>query len=271
MKQVISLALLTFTEGIRDRALLGILLISVLMLGANILFMDMFGYDMGKVMVDLNISTIVFAGLLLTFFVNINLMAKDIDKYTIYCVLAKPLSRSQYIIGKYSGLMLLLLSAIFMLTIFSIGGATIVKNSVPPVYFKSFSWVCYFQAIGYSTLMFLLLNAIVIFFSSLSSSSFLTLLFSVATYIVGQTIEEIVIFFQGEAQRSGYSSPMNESFVNVLQYIFPNLSAFDIKVMASHGKLLSIHHTVMLTGYSICYTLLLIFFAAVIFSKRELA
>jgi ABC-type transport system involved in multi-copper enzyme maturation permease subunit len=269
MNRIWALAILTFKEGIRDRALYGITIIALMMLLATILITNLFGYELGKVMVDLNLSTIAFAGLLLTFFVNINLMAKDIDKRTIYCVLSKPISRNEYILGKFTGLILLVFVALSFLALFSAVVASVLKSSSPAYYFRDFSWLCYLQAFLYELMMFLILNAIVVFFSSITTSSFLTLLFSVATYITGQSIEEVVQFFKGEAVTSGISSPVNQRIVEVFQYIFPNLSAFDIKTLASHGKLIATSHTLAIFGYGLIYTVLLLFFACLIFNRRE--
>jgi len=269
IRRIVALTHITFIEGIRDRALYGITIVALMMLATNILFTNLFGHELGKIMVDLNLSTISFAGLLLTFFVNINLMSKDIDRQTIYCVLSKPFSRGEYIVGKYLGLLSLMITAIFLLTVCSGGIAWFVKNSVADYFFRTFSWTCYAQAILYIMLMFTMLNAVVIFFSSISTSAFLTVLFSVATYIVGQSIEEVAFFFKGEAVTAGYSSKFNEFLIDSFQYVVPNFSAFDIKTMASHGKLMSMNHTIALIGYTVIYSLLLLFFASHIFKRRE--
>ena len=269
MNRIRALAILTFKEGIRDRALYGITIVALMMLLATILITSLFAHELGKVMVDLNLSTIAFAGLLLTFFVNINLMAKDIDKRTIYCVLSKPISRTEYILGKYAGLILLVFVALFFLFLFSAGVAWAIKSSHPVYYFRDFSWFCYLQAFCYELMMFMLLNAIIIFFSSITTSSFLTLLFSIAVYITGQSIEEVVQFFKKEASGSGCSGSINHHFIEIIQYIFPNLSAFDIKTLASHGKLIDAGHTAAIFGYSIIYTMLILFIAALIFNRRE--
>ncbi|MCB2183205.1 MAG: ABC transporter permease [Desulfobulbaceae bacterium] len=264
-----SVAVLTYKEGIRDRALHGIGLLALFMLLATLLATQLFGYDIGKVTVDLTLSTIGLAGLLMTFFININLIAKDIDKRTIYCVLSKPISRSQYVLGKYIGLALLITVSLTCLIAFSSVVAYLCKASYAEAYFKDFSWTCYYQACGYELLMLLLLNGFVLFYSSITSSSFLTMLFAVSTYIVGQTIEEIVVFFQKEAETIGFSSPLIQHTVETFQYILPNLSAFDIKTMASHGKLMTMSHTVFLVGYSVAYTALLLYMAILIFKRRE--
>lgn len=270
MNRIILLAVLTFKEGIRDRALFGITLIALLMLAVTILITGLYAHQLGKVMVDLNLSTIAFSGLLLTLFVNINLMAKDIDKKTIYCVLSKPISRTEYILGKYTGLILLTSVCLSFLFIVSAGLVMANKSMSPPYFFREFLWSCYFQAFFYELLMFMLLNAVVIFFSSISTSSFLTLIFSLTTYIAGQTIEEVVTFFQKEAAQVNIaSSKFNEFVIYACQYVFPNFSAFDIKTMAAHGKIISAGHTFAVVSYCCLYTGLLLFFASVIFNRRQ--
>ncbi|CCK80294.1 ABC transporter permease [Desulfobacula toluolica] len=270
MQRIKALTILTFKEGMRDRALHGITVMALLMLMTVILLTNLFGHELGKVMVDLCLSTIALAGLLLTFFININLMAKDIDKRTIYSVLSKPISRTEYVIGKYLGLILLVFVALSLLCLFSVAIILMTKNTAPAKYFQDFSWVCYFQAFSYEMMMFFLLNAIVIFFSSITTSSFLTLIFSLCVYIAGQSIEEVVIFFKKEALLYKASSPINEVAIQFIQYIFPNLSAFDIKIFSSHGKLMSLENTLTIFGYSIIYSILLLFFASLIFNRREL-
>lgn len=270
MKRIFALSILTFKEGIRDRALYGITILAGMMLLATILFTNLFAHELGKVMVDLCLSTISFAGLLLTFFVNINLMAKDIDRRTIYSVLSKPMSRTEYVVGKYIGLILLVFVSLTLLAVFSSGVIMIIKGMEAAQYFKSFSWACYFQAFSFILMMFVVLNAVILFFSSITTSSFLTLIFSLSVYVTGQTIEEVVFFFRKEALVYKLSSPINELIVKYLQYVFPNLSAFDIKMFASHGKLMPLSHSLGLLGYSVAYAALLLFFSALIFNRREL-
>ena len=89
-----AIAVISFEEGIRNRALYGITLFALLLFGATALVAGMIPREVGKVAVDMALSTVSFTGLLLVLFVGINLMAKDLDKRTIYTVLARPISRS---------------------------------------------------------------------------------------------------------------------------------------------------------------------------------
>src|SRR6266571_3348474 len=104
MKPLFPIAAITFKEGIRNRAIYGISIIALLMLVVNFLISQMIMREVGKVAVDIALSTVSFSGLLLVFFVGINLMAKDLDRKTIYMVLARPISRTQYMDGKFLGM-----------------------------------------------------------------------------------------------------------------------------------------------------------------------
>lgn len=267
IRRIWFLAALTFREGIRDRAVAGVIGIALLMFLATIAITSMFGYEIGKVAMDLNLSVVAFTGLLLCFFVNINLMAKDIDKRTIYCVLSKPISRPEYVIGKYFGTLSLILISILLLAGFGAVMIALIKWSTSSVGFTGFRWQCYFQAVFYEIEMFLILNSVIVLFSSFSSSSFLTLLYSLATYIVGQSIEEVIQFLKISKQLEGI---VNRFFWYGVEFIFPNFSAFDIKVFASHGMLMPPTHSMALCFYSLAYATMLLFLAIKIFSRREL-
>lgn len=268
-KRLFSLIILSFKEGVRDRALIGIGLFSLLMMGSALIIVGMFMRELHKVSVDINLSAITLAGLLLTFFVSINLMAKDIDKHTIYCVLSKPFSRSQYIWGKYLGIMLIMFAAFCILTLCSSVTIFLIKSQYE-LYFKGFSWGSFYTAVYSQFLMFFLLNAIVIFFSTITTSSFITLLFSIATYIAGQTIEEVVNFLKTQNSVDMIMSKSVHTIIDIAQYILPNLSVFDLKVQSAHAVAVSSGYLVAITGYSLIYTTILLLSASFIFSRREL-
>lgn len=270
LKKISSLSILTFKEGVRDRAIFGIGLFSLMMMAVTLIIIGFFMRELNKVAVDINLSVISLAGLLLTFFVSINLMAKDIDKRTIYCVMSKPFSRAEYIWGKYLGLLLILSAAFGLLTLCTSFTIALAKFQYA-AWFGSFSWIEYYKALYASFLMFFILNAIVIFFSSITSSSFITLLFSISIYIAGQSIEEVVIYLKKgigkEADVAGYI----HNIVDVIQYILPNLSIFDVKVQAAHAISISFEYLAGISVYAAIYSTVLVLAACLIFSKRELA
>ena len=270
MQRIWALALLTFKEGMRDRALYGIFLFSLMVMALGFVVVGFFMRELSKVASDFNLSALTFGGLLLTLFVNNQLLAKDIDKRTIYIVLSRPYGRGEYIVSKYLGLMLLTSAAIFMLAVCASAGVGLSYLRYP-AYFESFSFKIFLLAIFGEFLMLAVLNAVVVFFASFSSSAFLTLLFSTAVYIVGETIETVVRFLKTQAQST--EVPMAaavEALLNVCRYIIPNLYVFYLKVQAAHCMAVSRSYFNFITFYSMATVLVLLFLASQIFKGREL-
>lgn len=269
MKAVWSLALITFKEGIRNRALYGIALLALFLFGLNITVAGFFMRDIGKVTVDMNLTALTVAGLLLVFFVGVNLMAKDIDRKTIHLVLSKPISRGQYIWGKYLGILFFVTVSLLLLLVCSTLTVVLLKGMYAN-YFSGFSWSVFFIAEFFVLLKFWVLTAIVVFFSAITSSSLITLIFSLASYVAGVTIEEVVLYVQSEfAAQERMISESLKSFIEVISYILPNFAVFDFTVEAAHGLAINSSRMFLAGGYGALYIVILLLLAAFIFQRRE--
>ena len=262
-----ALAILTFKEGIRERAIYGIGLAALLFSSVSIPITGFFMRDLDKISVDFNLAAVSFSSLLLLFFVSVNLLAKDMERKTLFFVLSKPFSRGEYILGKLGGLIVLSTTAVGVLSVAAFASVLITKN-IYPQHFGHFTWTGFFIAIYGHILMLVLLNAIVVFFSTLTSSAFLTLLFSVSTYIAGQTIEEVYLFLQHQTETVPLSGFVKTT-IDILHYAAPNLSVFDLKAMAAHSLPVSATYILAITLYALVYSGLLAGASTFIFGKRN--
>lgn len=262
------LAYITFKEGIRNRAMYGISIVALLLLVASFLISGMIMQEVGKVAVDMALSTVSFSGLLLVLFVGINLMAKDLDKRTIYMVLSRPISRSQYIVGKFFGMALLILTTVILLSIFAAISIFLSKITYPD-YFSRFSWSMVFLALVFITITLLMLSSLSFLFSSFTSTSFITLVLTVIAYVIGQSLSDVKALVESPQTVGIYVSPVTVKVVQAAYYLFPNLSIFDIKAQAAHGLAVQPAFIFWSLTYGIIYTSLAIALAAVIFRKRE--
>lgn len=258
------IAAITFKEGIRNRAIYGISLFALSLFGLSLLISNMAPRDVGKVAVDMALSTISFSGLLVVLFVGINLMAKDLDKRTIYMVLSRPISRAQYILGKFLGMVLLIIITMVFVSILGLISILLLKLSYP-AYFEKFSWILVILSISFSTLMLILLSAISFLFASFASTSFITLVLTIITYLIGQSINDVKALVESNIA----ISPITVKIVRIAYYIFPNLSFFDIKNQAAHGLHVSPSYIFWTVVYGLVYTCLAITFASIIFRKKE--
>ncbi len=95
-----------FKESVRDRVLYGIAAFAVLLVSASLLIgQTTAGADV-KIIKDFGLATIELAGVLMAIFVGVGLVSREIDRRSIFGLLAKPLPRWEFIVGKYAGLVL---------------------------------------------------------------------------------------------------------------------------------------------------------------------
>jgi len=268
MQLIWPIALITFKEGIRNRSIYGISLLALLMLLANFIISDMVGQEVGKVAVDIALSAVSFSGLLLVLFVGINLMAKDLDRKTIYMVLAKPVSRSQYLIGKFLGILLLIITCLCILILFAALSLLLIKSGHPKQ-FERFSWYLIGLSSLFTVLMLMLVSALSFLFASFTSTSFLTFILTVISYIIGMSLNDVKALIDAPQAVGITVSPVTVKVVHMAYYLFPNLSFFDIKTQAAHGLSVPVPYVLGVVAYSIIYSAIVMTLACLIFRKKE--
>ena len=91
-----------FKESVRDRVLYSIVAFAVLLVAASLLIGQITAGQDVKIIKDLGLATIELAGVLMTVFIGVGLVLDEIDRRSIYSLLAKPLPRWEFIVGKYS-------------------------------------------------------------------------------------------------------------------------------------------------------------------------
>ena len=196
-------------------------------------------------------------------------MAKDIDRKTIHLVLSKPVSRTQYIFGKYLGIVLFVSLSLLLLLILS-SLTILLLLALYPAYFIGFSWSIFYTACFFILIKFCVLTAIVVFFSAITSSSLITLIFSLSSYVAGVTIEEVVFYMRTElAAQEKMVSESLKYFIDFVSYLIPNFSVFDFTIEAAHGLAITGNRLALSLGYGVLYTVILLLLASVIFKRRE--
>lgn len=269
MKNVRILAAITFLEGARNRFFYGLLMIGLLLIGANLVITHSFSYDLGKVAVDIGLSATAVFGLMIIFFLGINLISKDLDKLTVYMVLGRPIARWQYVIGKFMGLSLIILVSMLILGAISASSvyiATLGKARHIP---QNFSWQGFVIALFYQYLSLNLITAFTLMYAVVTTSSFMAMILALGTYFIGQNIELLIKLLT--ATKLFEQAEQFVAAARALAWIFPNLAAFDLKTAAAYGLPLDPGYLLWTLIYGVVYTSLLLVFTSMIFNRRELA
>ena len=103
MTNVWTVATNTFREAVRDRVLYNLVFFALLMMGAAILVGQISIGIEQSVIVSLGLTAISVIGIFIAVFIGVGLVSKEMDKRTLYALLAKPVERWEFLLGSLPG------------------------------------------------------------------------------------------------------------------------------------------------------------------------
>lgn len=250
-------AINTFREAVRDRVLYNLVFFGLLMIGAAILMGQISIGIHRLVIINLGLTAISLIGLVMAVFIGVGLVYKEMEKRTLYSLLARPVKRWQFLVGKYAGLLLTLLVNTSLMTL----GLAIALYYVGRPFVRTD--VTILVAIYFILLELALVTALALFFSCFSSPM-LSILFTLAIYVTGIFAADIRDFGQLT------HSPAIEGFTRVLYYLVPNFHNFNAIAAAGHGQYVPFSLIWQNTLYAILYSAVVLVAASAVFSRRNL-
>ena len=264
-KRIVSVAKNTFIEAIRDRVLLTLLVFVVLLILSSIILGDISAEQNNKILKDVGLSTISIIGIMISIFLGMGLIYKEIEKRTVYNIFSKNIKRFEFIIGKYLGLaftlfvITLFMSFIFLIFLYltSAGNESFIEYYYGGLYYPEVLKAIYFQF-----LEFLVVIGLVLLFSSFSSP-ILTVFFTFFVFIIGRFSSDLRLF----AEKIGH--PTVSLLTEVLYRIIPNLEKFDVRAEAVYGGEVNLALFALTTAYAIIYSAILVLLSIIIFQKRQ--
>lgn len=244
----------TFKEAVRDRILVMFLVFAiVLMASSTVLSWLTVGSEL-KVVSDLGLAALSIFGNLMAVFIGITLVHKEVEKKTIYAVLAKPVARWQFLLGKYLGLMLTLAAVTGLMAVFYLGMVWI-KGGVAPTHLL--------PAIVLAYLELSIITAVAIVFSSLTTP-ILAAVFTAAIWVVGHLSGSLVGFLDY------VPSPLARVLVNTLYYGLPDLETFNVRSQVVYEMRVGAEYLLDAAAYAGAYTAGMLTLAILLFRRKDL-
>lgn len=253
MSRVWAIAANTFREAIRDRVLYSILFFAVLVLFTSLVMGDISIGDTHKVVRSVALGAIAVFGSIISIFLGIGLVYKEIERKTIYTIASKPLPRWMFIVGKYAGLMMVIGVQLLAMTLLY----TVLMTSqqgVPPAQV--------YIAMGLLYLELGLLTAWALLFSTYSGPN-LAAAFSLAVFVIGHLADDVWLFGKQA------SSEVTRQAAAVLYWILPNFEMFNILDLAIHDLPVPMNQVWGAVAYGGGYTAAVLAVAVAIFSSRD--
>lgn len=243
-----------FREVIRDRVLYLIGLFILLLGLATRLLPEISASTENKIFLDFGLAAISLLSAIVAIFVGTGLINKEIEKRTLLVLIPKPISRTEFIIGKHLGLSAVLAVLIATTTVIYLIFLTILGISFPLGSILVSTIYLFFQLS--------LMIAIALVFGVFTSSLLATLL-SFGVYLMGNFSRDLV-------ELGNLSHNSNIQFLTQCLYlILPDLSRLNLRNEAVYGLLPPALTLLGNAVYGWIYTILILAIAIIIFSQRE--
>ena len=256
MNRVYHIALNTFREAVRDRVLYNLVAFAVLMCGTAILVGQIsFGIEK-LVVINLGLTAVSLFGVVISIFIGIGLVSKEIEKRTLYTLLSRPVRRWEFVVGKFLGLVGTLFVNTFFMAIGVLGAMLYVAHHFE----KPDGWVL--VAVYFIVLQFVIATALALLFSSFSSP-LMSAVFAFSLFIVGAFAEDLRGF-------AGMTRGITRWIATVAAYLVPNFSALNVITSVAHEQPVSGQLIFYNTVYALIYATMAISGAVLIFERRNL-
>jgi ABC-type Na+ efflux pump permease subunit len=283
--RIAAITLNTLTELTRLRVFYVLLVFALLLIGSSI-FMAQFSFQQEfQILKDVSLGAISIFTSLLAIVATARLLPQDIEDRTVYTILAKPVPRLEYILGKIAGVLLLLaistlvMSAAFLLVVYLREQAVIhatltqmsgaspaqISDALRAIRSSAFN-LDIIPGIIIIYLKACLLAALTLFVSTFATTNIFTIVVMAFVYFIGHLQATAREYWLQEHS----SSLLTRLFLAIVALLFPDLQAFNLvdDIVAGTAISLAVFTKTALLGvfYTTIYTLL----AAFVFYGKEL-
>ena len=275
----------TFTELVRQKVFFFLLIFALLIIG-NSAFMAKFSFqEQFQMLKDISLGAMSVFTSLIAILATANFLPKDMEDRTIYTLLAKPVPRYRYLLGKLLGIIALLacatllMSALFLATLWLRESTVLTETraqlagaspeelalAVKEVTSATFN-INLLPGIAIIFVKSALLASLTLFISSFATSSIFTILMAAALYFIGH--------LQATAREYWLSGVEVEWWSRLLAagvaLLFPDLQAFNLTDDIIAGTAVPLALFMNTVGLGILYVAVYFALSALVFSGREL-
>ena len=223
------------------------------MIGTGVLLSTLSYVERERIVQDVGLSAVRLFGVGIAVFVGVGLIHGEVERRTIFTILSKPISRAEFLVGKYVGLVL---TTWLQLAIMAVAFAVVSLSVGAPVD------VAHLAAFGLVGMELLVMVAVATFFSAFTTPM-LASLFSVGIWVIGHLTRDL----REIAKQS--DMPSVEQAAAWVHRVMPDLESFNLTIQAVHGLPIPAEDIWLPVLYGFGYALALVFGATFLFQRRD--
>ena len=254
MMPTLEIARLTFSDLVRRRVFVVLALFAV---GLVLLSFPLRELTIGqwyRLITDVGLASTDAALSLLAIFLGASLIAGDLERKTLYPLLAKPVSRRAFVTGRFLGLVAVLASLAL---------AMILGTAAMLVLARQRGFGPVLQAGMLLLVQAITIGGLSILFSSFTSTT-LAATFGLSFAVIGHLTSQLA-YFGGKS-----TSALSRSLMQGAARVIPNLEFMNIKTLAAHHQMLSWPNAGIRSLYGLAYAIVVVAAGAMIFGQRDL-
>ena len=251
MKEVV---LNSYREAIRDHVLLVVLAFGIVMIFSSLIIGPLTLGEEIRLAKGIGLGSILFFGLLIILFIGNRTLYRELNEKTCYLILTRPITRFQFIAGKAIGLFLTTLVTSLILGIIFISYISLLTGT--------FQLTALLAVIGIVFQLTMLVGVVILAATFLNP--FLGSVFTIFVYILGQMIPRAIPLAKF------YKHHAIAKILSLFHYIFPDLTYLDFREMLIYNNPMPLDRLLFGFSYAICYSLVLVFVAGLIFEQKDL-
>jgi Cu-processing system permease protein len=253
IRRLIAVARNTYLESVRQKLFVSLLVFGFLLMASALILKDISIQQDAKILMDVGLASIEFFGSLVAIFIGADIVSRDIERRTVHLLLVKPLSRTEFVIGRFLGLGATLLSCVGLMAI----GLVLALATV-----RAAPRVAVLTALVAMAMQLLVSGAIATCLSALASRP-LAMIGATILCLLGRmsdVLKNVSVVIEGFPDWLG----------KTVYYTVPNLRAFDLKTRAVYGDAIPATLLVELALYALTYCGVLLALATLAFERRDL-
>ena len=270
LRRIQSVANLVLLDGLRRHALIGLVVLALALQCGGLLFFGFIPRDIGRASSDFIFSISWLSGLIFLLFHAVQAMAWGEERRVIHSLLARPISRSEYFLGVFAGLSLLLLLLNLVLGGLGWGVLELIQSQVDDLLFSQFSTGYFLLTWSGVYLVELTILAVIMLFSGMVRGSFTVLLMTLSYYF---TCNGLPVVRQALERRAVAGEDVGNSDL-LLQWMtafFPDFSRVDYKLyVVSDEAFPELVPLVSQYGLLFLYAALALWGACMVYQRRDL-
>ncbi len=248
-----AMAVNTAREAIRNKLLYTLLFFSIAMMLFGVVLSSLSYVERERMVQDFAFASIRLFSVAIAVFVGVGLIHKEVDRRTVYTILSKPLSRAEFLIGKYTGLILIIWLQVAIMASFFAGISLLMGAPLG---------LTHLAALALTAVELALVVALATLFSAFTTP-LLASFFSCGLWLAGHLTRDL------RDHGANSASALVREGTAWMHRILPDLESFNLSIQAAHQLPVAASDVWLPALYGAGYVTIVLVFAAQIFERRD--